>query len=104
MKSTKRGIFRGFCVIWVGITVVVMLFFFVFYAWIGGSAISGYSEGEKYFVSDHGKVTEVSREIWEVSRISEVFFFFFIYTTGIGGSVVNVICQRKERNEIRPKK
>ncbi len=104
MKSTKRGIFHWFSVVWVGITFVVMLSYFVFSAWIGGDAISGTCDGGKYYVAEHGNLTEVSKTVWEISRVSTILFFFFIFTTVIGGTVLNVICQRKERNEIRPKK
>jgi hypothetical protein len=37
-------------------------------AWLGGDAINGYSEDERYFVAWHGQATEVSRAAFEYSR------------------------------------
>jgi hypothetical protein len=36
---------------------------------LGGSAGNGYELGGRYFVGNHGRYTEVSREEWERSRI-----------------------------------
>lgn len=44
--------------------------FFIFLVYslaIGGDALNGYVEGDKYFVSSHGTNTEVSEFIFNVS-------------------------------------
>ena len=33
----------------------------------GGSSGNGFTEGERYYFSDHGKITEVSQQIWNYS-------------------------------------
>jgi len=33
----------------------------------GGSSGNGYIEGEEYYFSDHGKVIQVSQEVWNYS-------------------------------------
>ena len=33
----------------------------------GGSAGNGYIDGDKYYFSDHGKITEVSQQVWDYS-------------------------------------
>lgn len=35
---------------------------------LGGDALSGYVEDGRYYVSNHGRATEVSRDDWEASR------------------------------------
>lgn len=35
----------------------------------GGDAVNGKEEGGKYFVADHGRYTEVSKEFFQYSRI-----------------------------------
>jgi hypothetical protein len=36
--------------------------------WIGGDALNGYTAGGHYFLSNHGKLTEVSGTVFEYSR------------------------------------
>lgn len=35
---------------------------------IGGDALAGKAEGGRYYVSSHGRLTEVSRGVWEYSK------------------------------------
>jgi hypothetical protein len=42
--------------------------FFTVSVAIGGDAISGRVEAGRYYVSNHGRLTEVSPEVWEYSR------------------------------------
>src|SRR5262245_61836761 len=42
----------------------VVIFFTVSLA-IGGDAVAGRIEGGRYYVSSHGRLTEVSPEVWE---------------------------------------
>src|SRR5262245_44023683 len=44
------------------------LFFTVSVA-IGGDAVAGRVEGGRYYVSSHGRLTEVSPEVWEFSLL-----------------------------------
>jgi|GEM_PF-2600343 hypothetical protein len=46
--------------------------FWVVGASIGGDAISGKVQGGHYYVSSHGRLTEVSPRIWHYSRIHAV--------------------------------
>lgn len=41
--------------------------FFVGSMMIGGSAANGFKEDGRYFVSEHGKNTEVTKQIWNYS-------------------------------------
>jgi hypothetical protein len=41
--------------------------FFMISAAIGGDAVAGKVEAGTYYVSSHGRLTEVSREVWEYS-------------------------------------
>jgi len=56
----------------------------------GGSAGNGYIDGERYYFSDHGKVTEVSEQIWNYSSlhtkslfITHPLAFILLITLGI---------------------
>jgi hypothetical protein len=39
---------------------------------IGGDAISGRVEGGRYYLSNHGKLTEVSPRVWHYSRVHTI--------------------------------
>jgi hypothetical protein len=43
--------------------------FFTVSVAIGGDALSGKLENGRYYVSSHGRLTEVSPEVWEYSRV-----------------------------------
>lgn len=49
---------------------------------IGGDAVNGKAEGGKYFVANHGKYTEVSRETFEYSR-RHVYSVWFTHLVGM---------------------
>ena len=89
--------------IWNGLGIAIILFFFIFSFFVGGDAFNGYCEAGKYFVSNHGEVTEVSREIWIISKISTVLFWIFIPLTPLGcfaiSAVGGKIKHRKNRLE-----
>ena len=42
---------------------------------IGGDAVNGKVEGDRYFVASHGKYTEVSYDTWFYSRIHTISVF-----------------------------
>ena len=42
---------------------------------LGGDAFNGKVEGGRYFLANHGKVTEVSREIFDYSRYHTMSLF-----------------------------
>jgi hypothetical protein len=42
--------------------------FFIISLVIGGDAVNGKTEGGKYYVSEHGHDTEVSRSVFDYSR------------------------------------
>ena len=39
---------------------------------IGGDALNGHSDGAHYFLDQHGKLTEVSRSVFQYSRTHEL--------------------------------
>ena len=42
---------------------------------LGGDAINGKAEGGRYFLANHGKLTEVSREVYDYSRYHAISLF-----------------------------
>ena len=98
MKKTKTDMLVS---IWNGLGITIILFFFIFSFCIGGSALSGSCEAGKYFVSNHGEVTEVSEEIWMISGISEVLCWVFIPLTPLGCFVISKIGKRIEHRKNR---
>jgi hypothetical protein len=50
--------------------------FWVVALWIGGDAISGKVENGHYYVSNHGKLTEVSHAVWTYSQAHTISVFF----------------------------
>jgi len=57
------------------ICVLNIVVFFVVGALIGGDAINGKVENERYFLGDHGHYTEVSRAVYEYSRVHALSVF-----------------------------
>jgi hypothetical protein len=51
------------------VAIVNFTVFWVVGVWVGGDAISGKVQGGHYYVSSHGRLTEVSPRIWQYSRI-----------------------------------
>jgi len=49
--------------------------FFIVALTLGGDAINGKAEGGRYFLANHGKLTEVSREIYDYSRYHAISLF-----------------------------
>ena len=98
MKNSKSIILIS---IWISLGVAIILFFFIFSFYIGGSAINGYIEAGKYFVTEHGSVSEVSKTIWTISKISEILFWVFIPLTPIGAFLISSIFEKTERNKNR---
>ena len=49
--------------------IVFLLSYMAFSLFIGGDALNGYSEADKYFVVQHGKATQVGRAVWHISLI-----------------------------------
>ena len=97
-QKAKSSIFIS---IWISLGVAIILFFFIFSFCIGGSAMNGYIEAGKYFVTEHSSVTEVSKTIWTVSKISEILFWGFIPLTPIGAFLISSIFEKTENRKNR---
>ena len=50
------------------VAIVNFVAFLIGAAALGGDAVNGKSEGGRYFVADHGKLTEVSKAAFTYSR------------------------------------
>jgi hypothetical protein len=51
------------------IAIINFMAFWIVAGSIGGDAVSGKAEGGRYYVSNHGKLTEVSSRVWHYSRV-----------------------------------
>lgn len=89
--------------IWIYLGIAAILFFFIFSAIIGGSAMNGYKEAGRYFVAEHENVTEVSKTIWTISKVSGVLFWVFIPLTPIGGFIIYDVFDKIERRKNKMK-
>jgi hypothetical protein len=49
--------------------------FFVVAVVLGGDAINGKTDGGRYFLANHGRLTQVSRGIFEYSRYHAISLF-----------------------------
>ena len=98
MEKKKRNILVS---IWSSVGIAVILFFFIFSFCIGGDAYNGYQEAGKYFVASHGDVTEVSKEIWIVSKISTILAWISIPLTPLGCYAIPEVCDRIEYRKNR---
>lgn len=87
--------------IWIGLGIAIILFFFIFSHLIGGSAMNGHIETGRYFVVAHENVTEVSKTVWTISKISEILFWIFIPLTPIGSFVISGIFDNIEHRKNR---
>jgi hypothetical protein len=54
------------------IAFVNFLAFWIAAVAIGGDALSGTADAGRYYVSNHGKLTEVSSRVWHYSRIHTI--------------------------------
>ena len=101
MKKTKP--YGEIISAWLVLGITILLGFFVFSMIIGGSAELGYQENGRFFVCDHAEITEVSKEIWIISRVWSILFWIFLPLTPIGAFVIATvqekIKQRKNRLE-----
>jgi len=71
-----QGKFFVFCVIvWI-IAIINFFSFILFTLSLGGDALNGFQENGKYYVSTHGRNTEVSEVIWKMNRIHAISMIF----------------------------
>jgi len=67
---------------------------------IGGDAISGKAINGHYFLSNHGRLTEVSSSVWQYSRIHTI-IVWITHPIGIfGGVALTILGQRKAKGQI----
>lgn len=83
--------------VWTILFLLVVGGFFLFSTIIGGSA--DYIEQGKYFVSNHGEISEVSRMIYSISYIWEIIFFLSFPIYFVGLFVISKIQNRIEKRQ-----
>ena len=54
---------------------------------LGGDAINGKVEGGRYLLMNNGRYTEVSREVWNYSRIHTISVFVTFPLIFVGGAL-----------------
>lgn len=67
--------------IWLGVCVCVLAGYCLFSSVIGGNALDGYREAGRYFIAEHGYVSEVQEAVWYVSYVWSFAFFGFLLLT-----------------------
>jgi hypothetical protein len=60
---------RGICVAAVVVGFLNFAVFWITAVALGGDAYAGGHQGSHYFLSSHGRLTEVSEAVWQYSRI-----------------------------------
>jgi len=83
--------------VWTILFLLVVGGFFLFSTIIGGSA--DYIEQGKFFVSNHGEISEVSRMIYSISYIWEIIFFLSFPIYFVGLFVISKIQNRIEKRQ-----
>jgi hypothetical protein len=89
----------------------IILFFIAFFNFavfwivavcIGGDAISGKVENGRYYVANHGRYTEVSREVWTYSKFhsSSVWITHPIGILGGAGLITYAQYRKKKRQNV----
>lgn len=97
-KKTDKNIILS---IWNALGVTIIISFFVFIAFTGGSSGLGYQDGEKFFVGNHGKYVEVSEITYRIGAVLEILFYIFIPLTPIGAFTIEKIQEKIERRKKR---
>ncbi len=97
----KKNKFDIFITLWIIFGIIVILGFFVFSFIIGGSALNGYQQGERYFLCNHEEITQVSKMIWIISKAWHILFLIFIPLTPIGAFVISHIQNKIELRKNR---
>jgi len=73
-----------FFIAWINFVV-----FWVVAVSIGGDAISGKVEGNRYYLSNHGKLTEVSHRVWNYARAHTISTFIALPIGAfVGGGLI----------------
>ena len=70
--------------------------FFIIALVIGGDAVNGKVENGKYYVSEHGRDTEVSRSVFEYSRFHAHFVWVTHPLALIG--ILFLYCEHEKQN------
>ncbi|MCX5658250.1 MAG: hypothetical protein NTW19_00840 [Planctomycetota bacterium] len=67
---------------------------------IGGNAISGKVEGDRHFVADHGKYTQVSSQVWHWNRVHAI-SVWITHPIGIlvGGGLMAYVNRQSRKRE-----
>jgi hypothetical protein len=66
---------------------------------LGGDAINGKTEGGRYFLANHGKLTEVSGSVWRYSRAHAV---SVMITFPLGFACFAVLILNSRKSNKRP--
>lgn len=77
------------------VALINFIAFLIGVAELGGDAVSGKSEGGRYYVANHGKLTEVSRAAFTYSRIH----CYAVFTTHALAFVLYLLTQLHKKRE-----
>ena len=85
---------------WLRFLVLLALVNFVVYVIVagthGGDAWNGYTKDGRYFVSEHGNTTEVSRTFWMYSYYHTIFLWITYLSAVIAFGVYYINAQRRQ--------
>ena len=79
-----------------GIAVLNFAAFAVISSQLGGDALNGKIEGDKYFLMSHGVYTEVSSKIWYYSLFHTT-SVFVTHILGMIGLAPHIFCESRSR-------
>ena len=64
-----KKIYRAICIAAIALGAINFLSFMASNLRLGGDALNGYQENGRYYVADHGEVTEVAEGDWRQNRL-----------------------------------
>ena len=73
--------------------------FWLIAVYLGGDAVNGRAVGEHFYLSSHGKLTEVSESVWNYSKW-HVYSVWVTHPLGLLAAFL-YLRLRKQRNETR---
>jgi hypothetical protein len=84
---------KRFCSVVFIIAAINFVAFLIGAAALGGDAVNGKSEGGRYFVASHGKLTEVSRAAFTYSRLH----FYAVWITHSSAIICALLLYRSRQ-------
>ena len=99
MEYKSKG--TALITLWIALGAVVIIGFWIFTLTIGGSAFNGYEQAGKCFVKSHSNVAEVSKFVFELSKVWEILFWIFLPLTPVGAFAVSGIIEKNKCRKYR---